>query len=138
MHILLPLIFLGLGVYAVILGIQSKNNKQAEDSALNSLRKKYDLIRNKNLFVVDNFNKWFNAPKPSHIYAHSGIFGRTDKLSGGHFVDYIASFGLTALESQAFYDDNNRRFVEFHREVEQDWMTNPNHERNKVADDVQG
>lgn len=138
MHILLPLLFLGLGIYAIILGIQSKNKQQADDSAVNSLRKKYDLIRDERLFNVDSFNRWFNAPKPKHIYAHSGIFGRTDKLSGSHFVDYVASFGLQQLEAKAFYDDNYKRFVKFQDEVRNDWMTNPNYDRNKVEDEVQG
>jgi len=123
MHIFLPLLFLTLAIWGVVLGIKGANKVQDDDSALNSLRKKYDLIRNENLLSVDAFNRWFNAPKPKHIYAHSGIFGRTDKLSGSHFVDYVASFGLLPLEAQAFYDENYKIFVKFHREVEQDWLT---------------
>ncbi len=138
MHILLPLLFIILTIYGIMVGIKGNNKKQADDSALNSLRKKYDLIRNKNLLVVDNFNKWFNAPKPAHIYAHSGIFGRTDKLGEPHFVHYIASFGLTPLEAEAFYDDNGRRFQEFHDEVRANWMSDAHITPNFKGGEPQG
>ena len=38
---------------------------------------------------VNLFNIWFNEPKDKSIYAHPGIFLRTDKLDGGHIDDYI-------------------------------------------------
>lgn len=138
MHILLPLLFLGLAIYSIVIAIQGKNKAQEDDSALNSLRKKYDLIRNENLFEVDYFNRWFNAPKPKHIYAHSGIFGRTDKLSGQHFVDYVASFGLQPLEAQAFYDENHKQFTKFQDAVRDNWINEANIKPNTVEDEVQG
>ena len=122
MPFLFALIVFGIGVYSLVVAIQGRNENRLKTASDVALKKKYDLTCNDNLYDVDNFNRWFNAPKPKEIYAHSGIFGRTDKLSLGHFVDYICSFGLTKSEAQSYCDDNETRFMAFHKEVEKDWI----------------
>ena len=136
MPVIFALLVFGLGVYSLVVAIQSRNENRLKVAEEVIVKKKYKLLKNKHLFVVDNFNRWFNAPKPPEIYAHSGIFGRTDKLCTGNFYDYVQSYGLTKVESVEFVEENHRRFQEFHDEVRTDWMTNPDYDRNKTTEDV--
>lgn len=136
MPFLFALLVFGIGVYSLVVAIQSRNENRAKLAEEVIVKKKYELLMNKNLFVVDNFNRWFNAPKPKEIYAHSGIFGRTDKLCTQNFYDYVASFGLTKSEAVGFVEENHKKFYEFQEEVRTDWMTNPEYDRNKTTEDA--
>lgn len=72
-----------------------------------------------NLLNVKKFNEWFNAPKDKSIYAHPGIFLRTDKLSKGHFDDYIkmSTYGYLT------YDDFDfSKMLAFEERVRKNWM----------------
>lgn len=45
---------------------------------------------------VENFNNWFNDKNNNAIYAHPGIFLRTDKLCQANVLDYLEKcYGLT-------------------------------------------
>lgn len=116
-------LFLIIFVFCILLVYWLNHDKTDKPNELETLQKYYDLIRYKGLLDVDNFNKWFNSPKPSEIYAHSGIFGRLDKLSSDHIVHYISSFGLTKSEAQHFYDDNGKTFMRFQMEIERNWSS---------------
>jgi hypothetical protein len=72
---------------------------------------------------VDNFNKWFNDPNKSpDIYAHAGIFLRTDKLSGGHFDDYFLSCegidNLNHFKEELTFNE----YYDFENAVRKDWL----------------
>ena len=71
---------------------------------------------------IDNFNTWFNDPNKSpDIYAHSGIFLRTDKLSSGHFDDYFLSCsGVDDLEHFKLELTFNE-YYDFENAVRKDW-----------------
>lgn len=80
----------------------------------------YDL---KVILNIDNFNKWFNDPNKSpDVYAHKGIFLRTDKLSSGHFNDYFLNcIGVDDLNH--FKEEIGFVTVyEFENEVHKDWF----------------
>lgn len=60
---------------------------------------KLELLAHRDLTRVSAFNKWFcDDTKPREIYAHSGIYLRTDKLSLHHVKDYWQS--LTNLDDE--------------------------------------
>jgi len=72
---------------------------------------------------IDNFNTWFNDPnKSSDIYAHAGIFLRTDKLSGGHFDDYFLSCSgvddLDHFKEELTFNE----YYDFENAVRKDWL----------------
>ena len=71
------------------------------------------------LLNVNKFNDWFNSPKDKSIYAHTGIFLRTDKLSKHHFDDYIkmSTFGYVTYEDFDF-----SKMLEFEERVRKNWM----------------
>ena len=72
-----------------------------------------------NLLDVDRFNEWFNSPKDSSIYAHPGIFLRTDKLSQGHIEDYIymTTCGILTID---YFEYN--QIVDFEHRILNDWF----------------
>ena len=95
----------------------SKKNKKEEEVVIDE-----NGVNLNEVFNVENFNTWFNdTSKSPDIYAHPGIFLRTDKLSGGHFEDYFDS--IPGIENGGkYYDDNHKRVIEFEDEVREDWF----------------
>lgn len=71
------------------------------------------------ILSVKNFNDWFNSPKDASIYAHPGIFLRTDKLSSHHINDYIKMTTYGYLE-YADFDEN--KMHSFYDKIRKDWV----------------
>ena len=71
------------------------------------------------MLSVEEFNIWFNSPKDPDIYAHPGIFLRTDKLGVGHIEDYLefASKGLVMVDDFKYLD-----IIEFEDRIRKDWF----------------
>ena len=65
------------------------------------------------IFNVDNFNNWFNATDNNAIYAHSGIFLRTDKLSESHIHDYILKCYGIDYTKYTYYISNPNSIYNF-------------------------
>lgn len=68
---------------------------------------------------VDSFNNWFQNNKDKSIYAHSGIYLRTDKLSRGHIKDYlrVITNGLLSIE-----DFNELEIMKFEDKIRVSWI----------------
>jgi hypothetical protein len=80
-------------------------------------------INEDEMFSVENFNAWWNdTSKPIDIYAHPGIFLRTDKLSQHHFEAYFESFGVK--DGREFIEcdrENWFKYKTFEDEIRKDW-----------------
>lgn len=71
------------------------------------------------IFNIDNFNEWFNDPNNNAVYAHSGIFLRTDKLSESHILDYIKNrFDVK--------EPDHSKVSEFYYKIRDDWRAKIN------------
>lgn len=71
------------------------------------------------IFYVKKFNHWFKNNKDKEIYAHAGIFLRTDKLSRGHINDYIKVITKGLLSSKDF---DELLIMKFEDKIRKDWM----------------
>ena len=95
-----------------------KNIKEAENEEVEVE------INDEEVFNVENFNNWWNdTSKPIDIYAHPGIFLRTDKLSQHHFESYFESCGIK--DGREFIEcdmDNWHKYKIFEDEVRKDWF----------------
>ena len=90
-------------------------NKKKEVKTLNNIPEEI-------IFNVENFNTWFNYKNNGAIYAHSGIFLRTDKLSNGHIDDYILKcYGIDVNNfnfSKPYFD----LYYNFLDDIRKDWL----------------
>lgn len=68
------------------------------------------------IFNVKNFNNWFKNNKDKSIYAHAGIYLRTDKLSRGHINDYLGVITNGMLCNKDFDEIEIFRFEDKIRE----------------------
>ena len=69
------------------------------------------------VFNVLKFNQWFNDPNNGAVYAHSGIYLRTDKLSLSHITEYLRNaHGLNPNEHYTYDEANN-----FYYKVRENW-----------------
>lgn len=71
------------------------------------------------IFSIKNFNEWFKNNKDESIYAHAGIYLRTDKLSEHHVYDYIGAVTNGLLSGEDFDEDT---ILMFHRNIRENWM----------------
>lgn len=71
------------------------------------------------IFNVKKFNDWFINNKDKNVYAHAGIFLRTDKLSRGHINDYIKVITNGLLSSKDF---DELLIMKFEDKIRKDWM----------------
>lgn len=77
------------------------------------------------LFNVDIFNAWFNDPENEAVYAHRGIFLRTDKLDESQICDYLVKcHGLDLSE----WDIHNE-IIEFRKAILEDWKKKLNEKK---------
>ena len=77
-----------------------------------------------NLFVVDDFNKWFNSDN-NGSYANPGIFLRLDKLCSGMIYDYFKYLYITDVENK-MTDEYRVQFNKFHEDIRKDWLNKLN------------
>lgn len=122
MPVFLPIILLAFIFIFIFYVYNGKKKTKESNTQLDIITTYYHLLQSDILFDVDNFNGWFNAPKPDETYANAGIFLRLDKLSHEHFILYINSFGLEPDLSAEFYHDNRKAFVKFEKKVRADWV----------------
>lgn len=74
------------------------------------------------IFNVDTFNTWFNSPHNEAVYAHPGIFLRTDKLDESQILDYLVKcHGLDLNEW-----DIHEEVTKFREEIRKDWINKLN------------
>jgi len=78
------------------------------------------------IFNVDTFNTWFNDKDNGAVYAHSGIFLRTDKLDLSQIKDYMVKCHGLNLDEW----DTDLEIYRFHEEIEKDWRKKLN-DKNK-------
>lgn len=71
------------------------------------------------VFDVNRFNTWFNEPDNGAVYAHSGIFLRTDKLSLHHIHEYIRN--TFNKETYQFYELKESECYQFKKSIIADW-----------------
>ncbi len=71
------------------------------------------------IFSIKNFNNWFKNNKNENIYAHAGIYLRTDKLSEHHVYDYVEVI-TNGLLSKEDFDENT--IMMFKENIRQDWL----------------
>lgn len=90
------------------------------------LKDKDDKIKNlidsgflKPTLNVERFNKWFNSPKDSSVYAHSGIYLRVDKLSQHHIEEYIKSEIMGLVEYELF---DLSDLIKFEDDIRKNWI----------------
>jgi hypothetical protein len=69
------------------------------------------------LFNIETFNTWFNDKDNGAIYAHSGIFLRTDKLSIKQIEDYLLKCHNVLVSDFDFSEDIQK----FYKEILTDW-----------------
>ncbi len=85
---------------------------------------KLELLAHKDLTRLSAFNKWFcDDTKPREIYAHTGIYLRTDKLCQGNIRDFWQS--LTNLDDETINDIMNEyHFIvyNFYDNIRKNWM----------------
>ena len=85
---------------------------------------KLELLAHKDLTRVSAFNKWWcDDTKPKEIYAHAGIYLRTDKLSTGYVKDYWQS--LCGLDDELMKEIFNEFYFianGFHDSVRTNWI----------------
>lgn len=74
------------------------------------------------IFNVENFNNWFNAKDNNAVYAHSGIFLRTDKLDNSQIEDYILK--CYGLDYKKYSFD---KIYNFKEEIVKDWRIKLKH-----------
>ena len=91
---------------------------------LNLFRKKINIIeifieQESIVFCIDNFNKWFNDPENGSVYAHPGIFLRTDKLSLQHILEYIRN--TYNKETYEYYQLKESVCYQFKKSIVADW-----------------
>jgi hypothetical protein len=105
-------------VFVIYFKIKASSKKKVEP------KKKVEkiLLDEEEIYNVENFNNWFNDKnKPKEIYAHPGIFLRTDKLSQSHFEYYFEHCGI---ENGREYceGENWYKYKDFENEVIKDWF----------------
>lgn len=85
---------------------------------------KLELLAHKDLTRVSAFNKWWcDDTKPKEIYAHTGIYLRTDKLGSSYMKDYWQFLsGLDDELMDEIYDEFYFLANSFHDTVRKDWM----------------
>jgi len=71
------------------------------------------------IFNVKNFNKWFKDNKDENIYAHAGIYLRTDKLSRGHINAYL---GVITNGMLSIKDFDELEIIRFEDKIRESWM----------------
>jgi len=71
------------------------------------------------IFNVKNFNNWFKNNKDKNIYAHAGIYLRTDKLSRGHINDYLRVITNGMLCNKDF---DELEIMRFEDKIRESWM----------------
>jgi hypothetical protein len=71
------------------------------------------------IFNVKNFNNWFKNNKDKNIYAHAGIYLRTDKLSRGHINDYL---GVITNGTLCNKDFDELEIMRFEDKIRESWM----------------
>ena len=85
---------------------------------------KLELLAHKDLTRLSAFNKWFcDDSKPREIYAHSGIYLRTDKLCQGNIRDFWNS--LTDLDEAILDELMNEHYwiaTQFQEVIRVNWM----------------
>lgn len=69
------------------------------------------------LFNIETFNTWFNDKDNGAIYANSGIFLRTDKLSTKQIEDYLLKCHNVMVSDFDFSEDIQK----FYKEILADW-----------------
>ena len=70
------------------------------------------------ILSVDNFNNWFNRKDNNAIYAHPGIFLRTDKLCVAHVLDYMdVCYGIKSNQASSDYN-----LYDFYDLIRKDWI----------------
>jgi hypothetical protein len=84
------------------------------------VEKPYIEVSDDIIFNVDNFNEWFNDPNNNAVYAHSGIFLRTDKLSESHILDYIKN------RFDGIKEPDHSKISEFYSKIRDDWRAKIN------------
>ncbi len=106
---------------------QSKKEKEDIEIKLHKEREElYNLAQSgvfDSLLNVKKFNNWFNSPKDKEMYAHPGIFLRTDKLSQHHFDDFIkmSTNGLLTCGDFDF-----KKMYDFENRVRDNWIKQSN------------
>jgi hypothetical protein len=80
------------------------------------------------LFNVETFNTWFNDKDNGAVYANSGIFLRTDKLSISHIEDYLVKCHGLDLSNWDIDEDVRN----FHEEIRKDWINKINQNGTEV------
>lgn len=122
MNILLFIGFIIATPVIIIFLIKDRKERLKLTDDFFSIKRKYDLIRHADVFNVEKFNEWFISPKSDDIYAHAGIFGRTDKLGSTQFIDYFIYLGLTRADAKSFYAENYKVVMKFENAVRQNWL----------------
>jgi hypothetical protein len=70
------------------------------------------------VYNVDVFNAWWNDPDNGAIYAHPGIYLRTDKLGYSHITEYLQKCHNINLDEWDCHDEN----MEFYQEIFNNWI----------------
>lgn len=122
MNILILVVFIIVMTFIIIFLIKDRKERLKLTDDFFSIKRKYDLIRHPDVFSVEKFNKWFVSPKSNDIYAHAGIFGRTDKLGSSQFIDYFIYLGLTRADAKSFYAENYKIVMKFENDVRTNWL----------------
>lgn len=74
------------------------------------------------VFNIENFNNWFNDKNNNAVYAHPGIFLRTDKLSESHITDYLEKcYGITKKDNIIWSESRGELIRKFYNELRNDW-----------------
>jgi hypothetical protein len=71
------------------------------------------------IFNVDKFNEWFKNNKDKSIYAHAGIYLRTDKLSRVHIDDYISVITNGVISGKDFEE---LKIFKFEDKIRKNWI----------------
>jgi hypothetical protein len=114
MNYFILLIIVLFSSFLLIKKINSKTEKK-------EIEEEEILIDEDKVFNVENFNNWFNdTTKSKEIYAHPGIFLRTDKLSQYHFEEYFKFCGIK--NPRKFLEEEYwKMYINLEKEVIKDW-----------------
>jgi len=76
------------------------------------------------IFNVTNFNNWFCDPNNNAVYAHSGIYGRCDKLSIAHIEDYMLKcYGINDKDKTLCHGHSKQQLIDdFYQDIRKDWL----------------
>lgn len=97
------------------------------------LKAELEILQRRDTFNVHKFNLWFcDNSKDRHIYAHQGIYLRTDKLGIDqieHYVIFMSKLKGTTLTDEEILDvvqNNEYLFNRFENDISDDWRKQQN------------